>query len=72
MVCCWIGESVLFSWIRRSGASPSIKDAPLDMRMSKTGRSAADVVNTYDEAALADILYRYGEDKFSCRIAARL
>ena len=48
------------------------QDAPLDMRMSKTGRSAADVVNTYDEAALADILYRYGEEKFSRRIAANI
>lgn len=45
------------------------KDAPLDMRMSKTGLSARDVVNTYSEAALADILWKYGEEKFSRRIA---
>ncbi|MCV7074772.1 16S rRNA (cytosine(1402)-N(4))-methyltransferase, partial [Mycobacterium szulgai] len=35
-------------------------------------RTAADIVNTYDEAALADILYRYGEEKFSRRIAAHI
>lgn len=48
------------------------KDAPLDMRMSKTGLSAADVVNTYDEQQLADIIFRYGEEKFSRRIAANI
>lgn len=45
------------------------KDAPLDMRMSKSGVSARDVVNTYGSAQLADILYKYGEEKFSRRIA---
>lgn len=45
------------------------KDAPLDMRMSKTGLSAQDVVNTYSEAALARILREYGEEKFASRIA---
>ncbi len=45
------------------------KDAPLDMRMSKDGMSARDVVNTYSEVQLADILFRYGEEKFSRRIA---
>lgn len=45
------------------------KDAPLDMRMSKTGLSAQDVVNTYSEAALAKILRDYGEEKFANRIA---
>ena len=48
------------------------KDAPLDMRMSKSGMSAADVVNTYSEEALADILFRYGEEKFSRRIARNI
>ena len=47
------------------------KDAPLDMRMSKSGLSAYDVVNNYDERQLADIIYRYGE-KFSRRIAANI
>lgn len=48
------------------------KDAPLDMRMSKSGLSAYDVVNNYDERQVADIIYRYGEEKFSRRIAANI
>lgn len=48
------------------------KDAPLDMRMIKSGLSAYDVVNNYDERQLADIIYRYGEEKFSRRIAANI
>ena len=40
-------------------------DGPLDMRMSQKGLSAADVVNTFDEKKLADILYAYGEEKMS-------
>ena len=48
------------------------KDAPLDMRMSKSGLSAYDVVNNYDERQLADIIFRYGEEKFSRRIAANI
>lgn len=47
-------------------------DAPLDMRMSKSGLSAKDVVNTYREAELADILFRYGEEKFARRIAKNI
>ena len=42
------------------------------MRMSKSGLSAYDVVNNYDEKELADIIYRYGEEKFSRRIAANI
>lgn len=45
------------------------KDGPLDMRMSQDGRSAADLVNETDEAVLADILYLYGEERASRRIA---
>lgn len=48
------------------------KDAPLDMRMSKSGMSAYDVVNSYGEQQLADILFRYGEEKFSRRIAKNI
>lgn len=48
------------------------QDAPLDMRMSKSGSSAKDVVNTYSEQELADIIFRYGEEKFSRRIAANI
>ena len=42
---------------------------PLDMRMSQAGESAADFLNTADEAEIADVLYRYGEERQSRRIA---
>ncbi|MEQ1726216.1 MAG: 16S rRNA (cytosine(1402)-N(4))-methyltransferase RsmH [Sphingopyxis sp.] len=45
------------------------KDGPLDMRMSQAGASAADWVNTADEAEIADVLYRYGEERQSRRVA---
>ena len=44
-------------------------DGPLDMRMSKSGDSAADAVMTLDERALAQILWDYGEERASRRIA---
>ena len=44
-------------------------DAPLDMRMSRSGPTAADMVNTLPERELAEILFRYGEEKFSRSIA---
>ena len=47
-------------------------DAPLDMRMSQTGMSAADLVNTFDEQQLAKIIFEYGEEKFSRRIASNI
>ncbi|MCH5176438.1 MAG: 16S rRNA (cytosine(1402)-N(4))-methyltransferase RsmH [Prevotellaceae bacterium] len=48
-------------------------DGPLDMRMNQHGgRTAADIVNAYDEAALADVLYQYGELRQSRRIAAAI
>lgn len=48
-------------------------DAPLDMRMNKrAGKTAADIVNSYDEQQLADIFYLYGEMKNSRRIATAL
>lgn len=46
-----------------------MKDGPLDMRMSQQGQSAADLVNSADEGVLADILYHYGEERASRRIA---
>jgi len=45
------------------------EDGPLDMRMSKSGMSAADFVNTADEATIADVIFRYGEERQSRRIA---
>lgn len=47
-------------------------EGPLDMRMSRHGESAADVVNGYPEAELADIFYRFGEEKKSRRIAKKI
>jgi 16S rRNA (cytosine1402-N4)-methyltransferase len=46
-----------------------LRDGPLDMRMSQAGPSAADLVNTASEEALADILYHYGEERQARRIA---
>ncbi len=48
------------------------KDAPLDMRMSKKGKSAFDVVNGYTEQELANIINRYGEEKFARNIARNI
>jgi len=48
-------------------------DSPLDMRMNKrAGKTAADIVNDYEESQLADIFYLYGELKNSRRIASTL
>ena len=47
-------------------------DAPLDMRMSKSGKSAFDVVNGYTEYELASIISRYGEEKFARNIAKNI
>lgn len=48
-------------------------DSPLDMRMNKRGgKTAADVVNEYDEERLADIIYLYGELKQSRKIASAI
>ena len=46
-----------------------MKDGPLDMRMSQDGPSAADLVADLDADALADILFHYGEERASRRIA---
>jgi len=46
-----------------------IQDGPLDMRMSQSGPSAADLINNADEATLADVLFQYGEERQSRRIA---
>lgn len=44
-------------------------DGPLDMRMSQEGPSAADFVNTAGEGEIADVLYHYGEERQSRRVA---
>ena len=46
-----------------------MKDGPLDMRMSQDGPSAADLVNEAEEETLANILFQYGEERASRRIA---
>jgi 16S rRNA (cytosine1402-N4)-methyltransferase len=46
-----------------------MKDGPLDMRMSQSGPSAADLVNELPEGELADIIYLFGEERASRRIA---
>ncbi|WP_085796297.1 16S rRNA (cytosine(1402)-N(4))-methyltransferase RsmH [Falsiruegeria litorea] len=46
-----------------------MKDGPLDMRMSQDGPSAADLVNEASEEDIADILFHYGEERASRRIA---
>jgi 16S rRNA (cytosine1402-N4)-methyltransferase len=61
-------------------SSPQLDDAtrgfsfrtegPLDMRMDQSsGRTAADIVNGLDEVSLADMIYRFGEERYSRRIA---
>jgi 16S rRNA (cytosine1402-N4)-methyltransferase len=49
------------------------KNEPLDMRMDKTsGLTADDIVNTADEKELSDIFFRYGEERWSRRIASNI
>ena len=46
-----------------------LRDGPLDMRMGAEGPSAAELLNTASEAEIADVLYHYGEERASRRIA---
>ena len=46
-----------------------LRDGPLDMRMAGEGETAADLVNGLDETSLADLIYAYGEERKSRRIA---
>jgi 16S rRNA (cytosine1402-N4)-methyltransferase len=48
------------------------RDGPLDMRMGDSTLSAADIINFYDEKNIADILFQYGEEKFSRIIAKKI
>jgi len=49
-----------------------MRDGPLDMRMGDEGQNAADIVNEADETDLADILFTYGEERASRRIARKI
>jgi 16S rRNA (cytosine1402-N4)-methyltransferase len=47
-----------------------MQDGPLDMRMNQSGKlTAAQVVNTYSEERLTELIYKYGEERWSKRIA---
>lgn len=48
------------------------RDTTLDMRFGSEGPTAADIVNTYSEAELADLIFKYGEEPASRRIARRI
>jgi len=48
------------------------QDGPLDMRMGRSGQSAADVVNNFPEEELANLIYQLGEERKSRRIAAAI
>ncbi len=48
------------------------RDAPLDMRMSQSGRSAADLVNTLSAEELTHILFTYGEEKYARGIVSQI
>lgn len=47
-------------------------DAPLDMRMSRSGKSAKDVINEYSEQELSKLIFEYGEEKQAKKIAANI
>lgn len=53
----------------RRGFAFRFPDAPLDMRMSQAGETAAEFLNRVDETELADILYNYGDERQSRRVA---
>ena len=48
------------------------KEAPLDMRMSKSGISAYDIVNNFSANELSEIFFRFGEEKFGRKIADKI
>ena len=64
-----IGVSSMHLDRPRRGFAFRFPDAPLDMRMSQSGETAAELLNRIDEAELADILFIYGEERQSRRVA---
>ena len=53
----------------RSRGFSFLRDGPLDMRMEKSGISAAYAVNSLQETELSDLIFRFGEERFSRRVA---
>lgn len=49
-----------------------MNDGPLDMRMASAGRTAADFINNASEEEIADVIFKYGEEKASRRIASKI
>lgn len=49
-----------------------MSDGPLDMRMDRTGPTAADIVNESSERELADMIFNFGEERFARRVAKRI
>lgn len=49
-----------------------MREGPLDMRMSPKSKSAAEFLNSADEKFIADVIYKYGEEKFSRKIAKEI
>ncbi|NTU76499.1 MAG: 16S rRNA (cytosine(1402)-N(4))-methyltransferase RsmH [Alphaproteobacteria bacterium] len=48
------------------------EDGPLDMRMSRSGATAAEIVNETSERELADIIFNYGEERYARRVAKNI
>lgn len=67
-----LGISV-FHYVESKRGFSFRNDEPLDMRLGcNNGLNAADIVNSYDEESLADIIYKYGEERYSRRIASSI
>jgi len=64
-----IGVSSMQLDRERRGFAFRFPDAPLDMRMSQAGETAAEWLNRADEAEIADVLFRYGEEPRARRVA---
>lgn len=63
----------MFHYVESGRGFSFSKDEPLDMRLDPSqGLSAADIVNGYSELELADVIYKYGEERYSRRIARRI
>ena len=63
----------IFHYERSGGGFSFSKDEPLDMRLdSSNGKSAADLIGGLDERELADLIFRYGEERYSRSIAPAL